>query len=179
MATSLYRVLEVLRPLLPRCGYLYGSPRPARPGQSWRFDLGSRWEQPLYTCASSVRASVKEVEFSTDGTNSLTSLQVVNVKDKTYPNSASEPLWGVEKVGGFIVGGISLFWGIVDDSQVDNPQVETRRGRSLFLPAVGAANVLSTLMDGFAPGIAYGAAWNTVYASAGIYPGLGTYTTPR
>jgi hypothetical protein len=178
MVTPLDRVLVLLRPLLPRCGNLYGSPRPARSGQSWRFDIGSQWKQPLYTCASSVRASVKEVEFSTDGTNSLTSLQVVNVKDKTYPNASSEPLWGVEKVKGITVGGIGLFWGIVDDSQVDNPQVETRRGRSLFLPVAGKS-LLSELMDGFAPGTAYVAAWNSVYNSAGLDAGLNVGNIPR
>jgi hypothetical protein len=57
----------------------------------------------MYTCASSTKATIKDVHFRFNASNGngLKRLQVLNVSDKFYPNYSSMPLWGVESPPNF------------------------------------------------------------------------------
>ena len=162
-----------------RCGYLYGSPQPSQPGQSYRYDLGSDWDQALYTCASAVKASVMQVTFEINGTEALAALQVADIQPKQYTNETM-PLWGVEKVDGskFMIEDIYLAWGLISEAYADHPGVTTYRQPSIYLPAAKRGTALNHLYDSFAAGSAFTAAWESVYTQAAALTGLGIGYVP-
>ncbi|KIY03184.1 uncharacterized protein Z520_01651 [Fonsecaea multimorphosa CBS 102226] len=153
-----------------QCGYLYSIPQPENvdQGQSWRPDPGSPWQQNLYTCASSVAATVKQVTFSTNGSTSLEALQVIDVQEKAY-NSSDLPLWGVEKVdpSTYKIWDVYKFWGLIDESLADHPDVVAQRAAKIYLPAAVRGTTLGIHMyDSFAAGGVFTAAWNSIYSYA-------------
>ena len=99
------------------CGMLLGAPTQSiDPVLSSALYSGNlTYDRNLYICATGVRASVKDVEFIYNGTGkSLDNLKVLNVKDKTYADERSKPLWASEHSGDFRMRWDPL-WGIVDD----------------------------------------------------------------
>jgi hypothetical protein len=153
-----------------QCGYLYSIPKPqnADLGQSWRPDPGSPWQQDLFTCASAVAATIKEVTFSTNGSTAFEALQVLDVRDKNYTGS-SLPLWGIETVDSakYKIWDVYKFWGLVDESVEGSADVETQRASKLYLPAAVRGPTLGNHMyDSFAAGGVFTAAWNSIYSLA-------------
>ncbi|OQV00956.1 hypothetical protein CLAIMM_06385 [Cladophialophora immunda] len=156
-----------------QCGYLYSIPQPehVNAGQSWRPDPGSPWQQSLYTCASSVAATVKQVTFRTNGSTTFEALQVLDVQDKNYTDPAAGPLplWGVEKVDSetYKIWDVYKFWGLVDESLQDHPDVDAHRAAKIYLPAAVRGTTLGNHMyDSFAAGGVFTAAWNSIYSYA-------------
>jgi hypothetical protein len=163
-----------------RCGYLYGVPRPLNEaqGQSWRYDLGSKWTQQLYTCASAIKASVQTVTFASNGTESLDALSVVDVKPRNYVDD-DLPLWGIEKVKGYNITDISLFWGLIDESHANSSELEPRRAPEIYLPANTRGITFGHIYDSFAAGLAPAAAWESVYEFSAAVSGLAIDFIPR
>ncbi|KAJ9607834.1 hypothetical protein H2200_007913 [Cladophialophora chaetospira] len=153
-----------------QCGYLYSIPEPQNLhlGQSWRPDPGSPWQQSLYTCASSVSATIKEVTFTTNGSTAFQALQVVKVQDKNY-TAANLPLWGIEKVDPkkYQVWDVYKFWGLIDESVKGSPDVDVHKASKVYLPAAVRGPTLGNHMyDSFAAGGVFTAAWNSIYSLA-------------
>jgi hypothetical protein len=98
------------------------------------MESGSKWTQDIYTCATGIEASVKEVTFSFNGSSSLDNLGLI-VEDKIYGNDSSMPLWAVENPG-VQVAYINPLWGLVSDEYENNTSLFTKRAKSLWLPAV-------------------------------------------
>lgn len=73
------------------CGYLYGASRRLDGVESLIFELNSKWTQNLYVCATGVRSSIKKVDFSINGTASLSNLNIVGVDDKFITTIALDP----------------------------------------------------------------------------------------
>lgn len=73
------------------CGYLYGAPRRLDGVESLIFEPNSVWTQNLYVCATGVRSSIKKVDFSINGTASLSNLNIVGVDDKFITTIALDP----------------------------------------------------------------------------------------
>jgi hypothetical protein len=122
--------------ILVNCGSMRGVPRRTSPGSQLVFESGSTWSQPMYVCASAVKATIKTVSFNYNGTHDqLSSLNVTNIEDKTYPNTQSMPLWGVENTGNaYEMQDLNLIWGLVSDEYENHPNVSTVRQPSLYLP---------------------------------------------
>lgn len=138
--------------ILVFCGSMQGVPQRQDPGQSGLvFEQGSNWSQKLFTCASAVKASIKRVSFVYNGTdNTLSSLGIVDIKDKAYDqsNSSSMPLWGVENTGNaYYTSDLSLIWGLVSDEYETNVNVSTVVQPHLYLP--GWINPSSVSYQGF------------------------------
>jgi hypothetical protein len=153
-----------------QCGYLYSIPEPetTSDAQSLRPDPGSSWKQQLYTCASAVSASIKEVTFSTNGSVAFEALQVLDVRDKNY-TASTLPLWGIETVDPKIykIWDVYKFWGLIDPSLEHHPGLESRRASKIYLPAAIRGPTLGNHMyDSFAAGGVFTAAWNSIYALA-------------
>jgi hypothetical protein len=88
----------------------------------------------MYTCTSAVKATIKIVQFEYNGTaRDLSSLKVLSLVDKVYPNEGSKPLWGVENTDMFIRNGGPL-WGIVTEEKAKSLNLSTLRKESLYLP---------------------------------------------
>jgi hypothetical protein len=163
---------------------MHGVPQRQDDGDKLTFDSGSRWSQKLYTCASTVKATIKTVSFNYNGTdNLLKDLVVTNIEDKTYSNEKDMPLWGVENTGNaFQENEISLIWGLVSSAYENNPNVSTIRQPSLYLPGYDGgvlSSGISTLGSQNLPGSDFysGAMW-TAY-SVGQSSGTLSSLTPQ
>jgi len=143
---------------------------------------GSTLRQRTYTCASSVKAMIKTVEFITS--NSTTTLNNVNISrivDKNYTSQADEPLWGVENVAQFQntnVSNIHLLWGLVNNSYINDSEISTIRGKALYLPVSYFNSDMSTFRDNLAAASVFTAAWNTVYEESAWIAGVAAGGSP-
>lgn len=158
---------EPLKPYI-RCGNLYGVAAPGDTSAA-EYLLGAMAQQPLYTCASSVKAMIKTVEFTFNGTEALNSVNVSSVVDKTYASPADEPLWGVENVApsqNLNISDINLLWGIVNNSYANDNEISTIRGEALYLPVAYFGTDMSVFRDSLAASSVFSAAWNSVYQEA-------------
>lgn len=117
------------------CGLIYGTPRPSEgdpnPFRSPR--AREMYSQPIYSCASAAKASIKEVTFRYNGTGGLSGLAVVNIVDKQYSKHEDKPLWGVED-SGLMYRDVEPLWGLVDSEFEGRPNISTLRKESLYLP---------------------------------------------
>ncbi|KAL8713256.1 MAG: hypothetical protein Q9225_006816 [Loekoesia sp. 1 TL-2023] len=146
------------------CGYLYGAPTPSYRDDPRIFQPYSVWNQSLYVCSSSVRASVKMVSFSSNGTESLENLRVRDVKDKEYADPSSAPLWAVERTYRSIFE-TSALWGPVAEKYIASPGLTTHRASKFFLPAISSQAVVSS-SDSLAASDVFVGALMSVYEEA-------------
>ena len=91
---------------------------------------GTKWSQPLFSCASAVKASIKRVQFRVDGGSALENLVVESIQ--SLPSAV--PLWGVENTGRTIHE-LDPLWGVVADQEILRPGLSTLRRSHLYLPA--------------------------------------------
>lgn len=126
---------------------MYGAPQRQDTGSSLIFDSGSKWSQPLYTCASAVKATVKTVSLSYNGTEGLLeNLNITSIQDKVYSDNQSLPLWGVENTGNaYLLEDLTLVWGLISDEYENNENVSAVRQKSLYLPGFGVYGSISTI----------------------------------
>lgn len=105
---------------------------PAFPG------VGSEWSRPLYSCASTTKATIREVKFNFNGTAGLDSLRVIGMHDKPYANKTSMPLWGVEGLDNHTLASTAPLWGIVSAEVGARGDISTVQREHLWLPAAGS-----------------------------------------
>lgn len=144
------------------CGVLYGAPRREDGTPSLIFTPGSQWTLPMYTCATSVKASVKEVSFRYNGTDGLKSLAPFSIQERTNP---SNPVtWGIENTAMMLADGSPL-WGLVSASTQTSPELSVVQSPYLYLPGDASLATLPTI-GGFQnlPGAEfYSDALNTIF----------------
>ena len=165
-----------------RCGYLLSVPVPlneeAAYSQSRRYDLGSHWTQQLYTCASSVKASIKTVTFRFNGTQALEGLKVLNLTSKKLDHG-SLPRWAVENAWGYMINDINPFWGLTSNRTVNSSTLQIFEASEIYLPATSRYHDYGKITDSFAAGGAFGATWNSVYGFAAAVKGASLNFIPR
>jgi hypothetical protein len=160
------------------CGVLYGAPRREDGSPSLIFTPGSQWTLPMYTCATGVKASVKEVSFRYNGTDGLKSLAPFSIQEQMNP---SNPVtWGVENTAMTLVNGLPL-WGLVSASTQTSPELSVVRSPYLYLPGDASLATLPTIPSfQNLPGVEfYSDALNTIFKfdSLNSLPsGLADYT---
>lgn len=159
------------------CGFIYGAPQRQSPGNSLIFESGSQWSQPLYTCASALKATIKTVSLSYNGTDaSLENLAATNIQDKVYPEGQELPLWGVENID-YLAVDLNVIWGLVSDEYANHPNVSTVRRNSLYLPGSNSWAILNTVGYEFLAGAdAFIAAMDPIYNQDADQPT--SYTDP-
>ena len=59
----------------------------------------THWTQPIFSCASAIKASVKTVSFRMEGDALVSNLQVQKVVPREYATDESLPIWAVENTG--------------------------------------------------------------------------------
>jgi hypothetical protein len=157
------------------CGVLYGAPRREDGSASLIFEPGSKWTLPMYTCATAVKASVKEVAFRYNGTDGLKSLNTISIQDQTNP---SNPItWGVENTAMALRDGFPL-WGLVSASTQASSDLSVLQNPYLYLPGDVDQATLPTA-GGFQnlPGVEFHAdVLNTIFELDFAPIGLGDYT---
>ncbi|KAI9821500.1 MAG: hypothetical protein M1832_003348 [Thelocarpon impressellum] len=151
-----------LSSVLVRCYALHGAPRRSDGSDPRIMEPRSEWEQSIFTCASSTRASVKEVTFGANGTASLSNTRVLGVRDKALADILSKPVWAVEKAeltSSFITNPL---WGLVDEKFAGDRSLWRVRGDSMFLPGVSPLLALDDLQDSLVGAAVPGAAWTSL-----------------
>lgn len=122
------------------CGYLFGAGIRTDGGQPLMEEVGSRWEQPMYTCTGAVKASVKEVTFSINGSSALKDTTVRRIQDKQYDKEEEQPLWAMEdwRYRGNEGATPAPLWGIVDSAFDETPGYNFTRSPHFWLPTTDA-----------------------------------------
>lgn len=145
-----------------KCGYLLGVPRRVDGTDFLIFEPQTNYTQNLYVCASGLRASIKSVGFSINGTSSLANLRVTSVQDKAYSNNALKPLWAVEKTNATI-NEFRPLWGLVHDRHESSKELWTLRKEKFWLPTWSAFISIRSSLDSLASTNAFGAGLSEVY----------------
>jgi hypothetical protein len=119
----------------------------------------------MYSCMSTVKASIKTVTFRFNNTDDLSGLSVISVQEKEYKDDASKPLWAVEQSDMPLREGNPL-WGLVTEESAKQLNVSTLRKESLYLPgftgnSFGALSSHHNLPGADFPAIALGATYTT------------------
>lgn len=120
----------------------------------------------MYTCASSVKATIKTIEFTFNGTSSLKDISVSSIADKNYTNPEDQPLWGVENIDpslDFNISDINLLWGLVSNAYENDTDITTIRGKDFYLPVAYSNTDMSVFKDTLAASTVFTTAWNSVY----------------
>lgn len=151
--------------IMANCGFLYGAPLRKDGVDSSLFDPGSAWSIPMYSCASTTKSVIKTVSFRFNGTkDDLSSLEVVSLKDQTYGNEDSKPLWGVENTTMTFQDGNPL-WGIVSKDSEKKLNLTTIRKETLYLPGqegpIGFRNTPGADFASIALDMAYSTGFDT------------------
>ncbi|KAG0637132.1 hypothetical protein HOY80DRAFT_1085548 [Tuber brumale] len=124
-----------------RCSTIFGTAKRTDGGDPRRMhDIGSNWTMPIYTCATAIKASVKVVTFTMNGTHELENLLVGKVVPKNYSAISEMPVWAVENTG-MTIRDIEPFWGIVDPKYKNDPHLRTIQREHLWLPCGGVGLV--------------------------------------
>lgn len=123
-----------------QCGILIGGPSRTDGGDNQLNEAFSSWQQPIYSCASTVRAKLQTltVSFNSSTTNSSLTLSDLNLSRRDTNTSI---LWGMEATGLPILG-INPYWGPVDNQYQNDPSLYTLQAESFYLPA-GSAFIYS------------------------------------
>ncbi|MCJ1474760.1 hypothetical protein MMC13_003420 [Lambiella insularis] len=132
-----YRANNITNPLM-QCGFVLGAQLQdlnSNPSVLPYNNGISAYSKNLYVCASSVRASIKSVDFRYNGTGGrLSNLEATEVRDKVYPDEESKPLWAVESSWPKIMR-FDPLWGMVDRRFEEFGGFNTLRAEKLWLPA--------------------------------------------
>lgn len=106
------------------------------PGETFRYDAGSKWSQKLFTCASAAKVSIKSVDFTFNGTTpTLKDLHVTQIKNHNYTDNSSMPIWGVEDYGlKWSNDELRQMWGLVSPYYEGKMNVSTYRKPEFYLP---------------------------------------------
>lgn len=99
------------------------------------FDPGTDWTIPLYSCASASKASIKTVSFRYNGTDGLKSLDILDIKPKTYASENEKPLWAVENLK-MRLDDVNPVWGFTVPEHENHPNISTTRHEYLYLPGL-------------------------------------------
>lgn len=106
------------------CGLMYGAATRVNipEGTSGLVaEPGSWWSQPLYSCASGLKAEVKRVRFQWNSTlqsrGLSQALTVLSATEKTYDSPAQMPYWAVERPNATL-SEISALWGPISKAMV-------------------------------------------------------------
>ena len=117
-----------------KCGLMRGVPQRQDSGSGMIFDPGSRWRQPLYACASAVKATIKTISFIYNGTEGIQSLKITGVEPKNYSSDSAMPLWGYENTRNtYNLSQLSMIWGLISSEYSSSPNVSSVRQESLYL----------------------------------------------
>ncbi|KAJ3498075.1 hypothetical protein NLG97_g1406 [Lecanicillium saksenae] len=119
-----------------QCGILRGAPVRINDGSPLLFEEGSKWSSKLYTCAATVRATIKTVSFSfnaTDSSRALDGLRVTGIDSKEYINDTEVPLWGFEESGSTF-DAIQPLWGLISSDYQSRQNLSSVRQPYFFIP---------------------------------------------
>ncbi|KAH8553474.1 hypothetical protein BGW37DRAFT_485867 [Umbelopsis sp. PMI_123] len=118
------------------CSLLLGTPYSTSGSNNIVLQTNETFEQPVYSCASTVQASIQRLNITMNqqitNTTSYSGLQISRQSTNT------SILWGIESTGMNVSSG-NAYWGPVSNSYADDPGLYTQQSETLLLP-VGRAD---------------------------------------
>ncbi|KAG2186746.1 hypothetical protein INT44_002972 [Umbelopsis vinacea] len=121
------------------CSLLLGTPRSVDGSSNNILLVDKVFEQPVYSCASTVQASIQHLNITMNqpkmGESPYSGLQVSRQSTNT------SILWGIESTG-MNVSSANAYWGPVSDNYENDPYLYTQRSKAFLLPA-GKSDFLS------------------------------------
>jgi len=157
--------------ILVKCGVVLGTAQPMGGEKTLVPQPNTKWTQPIYTCASTTKATIKTVRFRYNSTNHdpepMNRFEVVSIVDKHYSGQDDMPLWGVEEANMSIID-VDPLWGIIDPAEAAHVNLSTVRADHLYLPAGMTSTGGFSASDGsdYMPAVSGPAkAWTRVYDS--------------
>ncbi|KAH0560033.1 hypothetical protein GP486_003444 [Trichoglossum hirsutum] len=129
------------------CGYIYGTPYRSDGSSSFLFEPQTDWQQSMYVCASAVRASIKTVTFSLNGTAAASNLSISSVVDRVPTSNADTPIWALELAPQRKIADVAPLWGLISNHFAHTPGFRIRRAAFFFLPPSSQYKGLSTIMS--------------------------------
>jgi hypothetical protein len=159
------------------CSLLLGPPQRTDGGDSNLYEASSQWQQALHMCSSSMRVKLQNVTFSYEGPPDLTKLEFTR-QDIT---DGQPPLWAMEKTD-IALTDVDAYWGHVDDSYENDPNLWTVRANQFYVPA-GASDLWGVVSAG-QPNTVPAASWTATYGLGvidftSIYSGEENYAVLR
>lgn len=133
------------------CGLMRGAAYRTDGGFPTSFEAGGTWKVPFYSCASTIRSTIKTASFLLNGTSGLSSVTVTELKQKQYPSNESLPLWGIEDTG-LAINGFAPIWGLVSPEYASYPNISVVKKESLYLPGISFDAKLTRLERQNLPG---------------------------
>jgi hypothetical protein len=116
-----------------QCGILVGAPSRTDGGDNNINEAYSSWEQPLYSCASTVRAKIQTLTVSFNSSTANASLTLPDLT-LTRQDTNRSLLWGVEATG-LLIGGVDPYWGPVAEQYQNDSSLYTIQAENFYLPA--------------------------------------------
>jgi len=162
--------LDTARLKFVRCGFVF-APGTRSDGKETKVKVdGIPYEQKLYTCASSVVASIKTVDLSINGSSDLSSLRIEAIRD-AHQDEDNLPFWVSEKPSrARFLRNFNPLWGPVGSSAAagvaDGSDYDVFRGRKFYLPAASKNQIVNHAVDNFAVTHALQSAMNMVFQDA-------------
>ncbi|KAL2153769.1 hypothetical protein VTH82DRAFT_4924 [Thermothelomyces myriococcoides] len=131
------------------CGLVYGAAYRTDGGDELSPQPGSNWSVPVYSCAASVRATIRTVTFRHNGTG-LAGLRVTATEPKRYASPAEHPIWAVEDMPReYMIKDTQPLWGLLPDSVPAELERNISTVRQPWLRLPGLVNsVYSSLNTG-------------------------------
>ncbi|OAP63010.1 hypothetical protein AYL99_02237 [Fonsecaea erecta] len=130
------------------CGMVFGAAKRRDGTITLVQEPETWWTQKIYSCATAMKASIKEVRFRYNATqetgNNLNALSIVNVSDKSYPDKEAMPLWGIESPG-YKMNNLPQLWGLISPDLEHSVNLSTIRAPQLYLPGYGGQGTLTTV----------------------------------
>ncbi|KIW33695.1 uncharacterized protein PV07_00523 [Cladophialophora immunda] len=131
------------------CGMVFGAAKRRDGTITLVQEPETWWTQKIYSCATAMKASIKEVRFRYNATqqtgNDLKALSIVNVSDKSYSDKEAMPLWGIESPEGYEMSNLPQLWGLISPELEHSVNLSTIRAPQLYLPGYGGSGILSTV----------------------------------
>ncbi|KAG2186747.1 hypothetical protein INT44_002973 [Umbelopsis vinacea] len=116
-----------------KCAILVGGPSRTDGGDPRIDEAFSSWQQPVYACASTVRAKLQTLTIAFNSSAASGSFDLSDLT-LTRQDSSTSLTWGVEKTG-LPIAGVDPYWGPVADQYQNDPSLFTLQSNALYLPA--------------------------------------------
>ncbi|KAF7194226.1 hypothetical protein HII31_04463 [Pseudocercospora fuligena] len=129
------------------------------------LDVGTHWQQRLYSCMSSVKASIMDVEFEIRGSVSLEGLNI-----RSLHRTNQSLTWAIENTHRNM-SQLDALWGLVGNKYKNSPNISTIQRPYLYLPAGLSSTGGSSFFDagdGAAGASAAFAALHQIYSMSSL-----------
>ncbi|CAO3690075.1 unnamed protein product [Umbelopsis ramanniana] len=136
-----------------QCTLLFGQPIRTDGGLNNILTTGSTWSQPIYACASAVRAKLQQIDFK--ATTALSDESQLSDLSLTRQDIDQPVTWAVERTG-LNASTVQPYWGPVDEAYANDTFLYTMQATSMYIPR--------SQMELYGQGIAVvNYAWSVLY----------------